>query len=326
MPQGAGEQAAHPAPSSGGVPRVAICVATYGRPVMLRALLESLAGLRFSGPAPELRVVVVDNDADQGAREVVDAARAALPMPVRYEVEPERNIARARNRSVAAALQDGAEWVAFVDDDETVDPGWIQALLDAQARYGADVVAGAVRARPGPDAAPWVERSRLFGTAAQPTGTLLTVAQTSNALVSARLLRGPDPFDPAFGVSGGSDSQFFIRHQRRGARLVWCQEAVVEEWIPGSRVRAGWILRRAFRVGNCALWAERSMDPGVGQPARRALKAGARLALGVAQLAPAAAQGRAGLVRALWNVSYGTGAVAALLGYRYKEYRTTHGE
>jgi succinoglycan biosynthesis protein ExoM len=152
------------------------------------------------------------------------------------------------------------------------------------------------------------------------------VAQTSNALVAARLLAGPAPFDPAFGVSGGSDSHFFIRWSRQGARLVWCEEAVVQEWLPASRVRAGWILRRAFRVGNCALWAERAMEPGMGQPGRRALKAGARLALGVAQLAPSVVQGRAGVVRALWNVSYGTGAVAALLGYRYTEYRRIHGE
>lgn len=307
-------------------PRVAVCVATYRRPAMLRDLLESLAALRFRGPAPDLRIVVVDNDAEGGARPVVDAARPALRVPVRYEVEPRRNIAHARNRSVAAALEDGAGWLAFVDDDETVRPDWLDVLLGVQARYGAEVVCGAVRAHLAEGAAPWIGRTGLLGSRPLPTGAPLTVGYTSNALIAARLLRGPAPFDPAFGLTGGSDSHLFMRLHRQGARMVWAEEAVVEERMPASRVSAAWLLRRAFRVGNCALWCERALGPQLGRPATRALRASARLALGVAQLAPGALRGRAGLVRALHNVSYGTGALAALLGYRYEEYRTVHGE
>jgi succinoglycan biosynthesis protein ExoM len=307
-------------------PRVAVCVATYRRPTMLREMLESLAALRFAGGAPELRIVVVDNDAEGSARPVVDAARPALRVPVRYEVEPRRNIAHARNLSVAAAIEDGAEWIAFVDDDETARPDWLDVLLRVQARYGADVVCGAVRARLAQGAAPWIERTELLGSRPQRTGTPLSIGYTSNVLVAARLLAGPAPFDPAFGITGGSDSHLFLRLHRQGARMVWAEEAVVDETMPASRVGAAWLLRRAFRVGNCALWAERALGAEMGRPAMRALKASARLALGVAQLAPGALRGRVGLVRALHNVSYGTGALAAVLGYRYEEYRTVHGE
>lgn len=306
--------------------RVTVCIATFRRPLMLRALLKSLGDLRFSGPRPALRVVVVDNDVNASARPVVEHARAELALPLRYEVEPERNIARARNRCVAAALGDGADFIAFVDDDETVRPDWLDALLAAQRRLGADVVAGAVRARPGPTAAAWVVRSGLLGTRELPTGSAVSVAHTSNVLVAARLLAGPAPFNPEFGLSGGSDSVLFTRLNRQGARMVWCEDAVVDEVLPPSRAAAGWILQRAFRVGNCALWCERALGSGMGRPARRSLQASARLAFGLVQLLAGVLRGRAGLLRALWSVSYGAGALAALIGYRYVEYRTIHGE
>ena len=48
--------------------RVAICVATYRRPHGLLALLQSLDALVFDGIAPEVRVIVADNDEAESAR------------------------------------------------------------------------------------------------------------------------------------------------------------------------------------------------------------------------------------------------------------------
>lgn len=299
---------------------VAICVASFRRPGGLAELLESLAALELPDGV-RVWLCVVDNDAEGGARPVVDAARARLPFEADYLVEPERNISLARNRGVARALERGAAFVAFIDDDEVARPGWLRALVETQARFAADAVAGSVRPRLEPGAPAWAEPSGLFAQAQPADGTPLVTAATSNALVSRRLLQAvPGPFDPRFGRSGSGDSLFFTHSVRRGARVVAAPGAVVDEGVSPARARAGWVLRRAFRVGNGAVWVERALGPSHRRVAWRALAGTLRLAGSAAVLPVAALRGRAAAVRALWGVCYGAGCLAALAGYRYREY------
>jgi succinoglycan biosynthesis protein ExoM len=312
------------APRDGaGAPRVVICIATYRRPGLLAALLGSLAGVRFREGAPRISVVVVDNDAQGSAAPVLERVRAAgFPFALTGLVQAERNISLARNEGVRWALARGAEWVAFVDDDETVSPEWLDELLAAQRRTGARVVSGPVRARYAGPVPGWIARGGFFESPGGADGSERVTAATNNVLVDAALLRGEEgPFDPRFGTSGSGDSLFFMHAQRRGARIVWAARAWVEETVPSSRARGGWILRRAFRVGNGALWCERALDPPLRRTARRVAKGGARLVLGAALLPAALLRGRRGAMRALWNVCYGAGCLAALAGYRYHEYR-----
>ncbi|HEU4557068.1 MAG TPA: glycosyltransferase [Longimicrobium sp.] len=313
--------AAGEGPARGGARvRVAVCVATFCRPGQLAALLESLAAQALPADT-EAWLCVVDNDRQESARAVVDAARPRLPFAVDYEVEPERNISLARNRGVARALERGADCVAFIDDDEVARPDWLAALLAARARFGADAVAGAVVPRTGPGTPPWVGRSRLFAQVQPAAGTPLPTAATSNALVSRRLLEAvPGPFDPVFGLSGSGDSLFFTRAVRQGARLVAAPGAVVDEVVPPSRARVRWVLRRGFRVGNGAVWLERTLPPENRRLGWRIVAASARLVGSASVLPVAALMGRAAALRALWGVCYGAGCLAALAGYRYSEY------
>jgi glycosyltransferase involved in cell wall biosynthesis len=304
--------------------RVAVCVSTFRRPELLGELLASLGRMELLRHPARLRVIVVDNEATGSAGAVVEAAREGFPFELEYAVEPERNISLARNRAVARALAWGAEWAAFVDDDEVVRPGWLDELLEVQARTGADAVSGVVVPR-FPEGAPrWAERSGVYARLHRRSGEPVAFLATHNALVSARLLRREGgPFDPAFGISGGGDSAFFLRCTREGARMVGAAAAVVEERIPPERVRPGWVLRRAFRTGNGAVFCERALPPESRRVGQRVLKGLARMAASAAALPVASVFGRAPAMRALWGVCYGAGCAAALLGYRYHEYRDT---
>jgi glycosyltransferase involved in cell wall biosynthesis len=301
--------------------RVAVCVATYRRPRGLRALLESLGKLAFSRNAVRLWVYVVDNDAEASARAAVHEARARLPFPVEYAVEPERNISLARNRGVARALEHAPDFVAFIDDDEVAHPDWLDELLEVQARFAADVVSGGVVPLLSAGAPGWARSGGFFAQRKPPSGTPVPVASTSNALVSARLLRAvPGPFDPSFGLAGGGDSLFFTRCAREGALLVAAPYAVVEETVPPARSRAAWVLRRAFRVGNGAVFIERALPAPRRNLSVRLLKGVTRLLGSTALLPPAALLGRTTALRALWGVCYGAGCMAGAVGYRYAEY------
>lgn len=102
--------------------RAAVIVCTVGREVVLRRALETLATISCS----DFEIIVVDNLPSRPAtREIVESV--AAPVSVRYVAEQRPGLAVARNTGVAAA--EGAEYVAFTDDDVVADPRWLAWLL-----------------------------------------------------------------------------------------------------------------------------------------------------------------------------------------------------
>lgn len=297
---------------------VAIAVATYRRPELLRGCLAGVAAL--DSDSVRVTTIVIDNDAAGSARAVVQAAGLPPRAGCVYEIEPERNISRARNRAVAIALRLEADFVAFLDDDEVPERDWLQELLRAQRDFDADVAWGpAIPIYPA-NAPRWIIDGNFFDANPNaPRGTRFHYAYTSNALVSARTLQSVEgPFDPAFGLGGGGDTDFFLRAHKAGARIVWTPDARVRDVIHASRLNARWILQRAFRAGN----AGAHMNAG---RARIAAVACAQLAAGTLLFVPSLVRGRAGAVHALRRIAGGAGALAGLAGHRYIEYAETHG-
>ncbi len=123
--------------------RIAICVCTHDRPAALSALLASLREIELIGLDPAaVEVVVVDNRPNPGTRDLCEAARAGLPIGLHYAEEPQPGLTYARNRAVAVAVERGADFVAFIDDDDQPQPDWLLRLLEQQAATGADLVFG----------------------------------------------------------------------------------------------------------------------------------------------------------------------------------------
>ena len=59
------------------------------------------------------------------------------------ESNPGKGVVPAFGMRLWAAAGD-VDYIAFIDDDELPEPGWLKGLHDARQRFGADVVAGAV--------------------------------------------------------------------------------------------------------------------------------------------------------------------------------------
>ncbi|MCA9296172.1 MAG: glycosyltransferase, partial [Phycisphaerales bacterium] len=195
---------------------VTVGIITFCRPDRLRALLLSLDRLVFTGRRPTIDVIVVDNDPAGSARHPVEDAAWEIALPVRYIIEPRAGIPFARNR-VVAEMAPEAECLAFIDDDEVADPGWLQALLDARRSYGADVVAGPVLRRFDPGTPDWVTKGTLFHRARYETGTVRDTADTGNVLTHRRVFeRFSPPFDESIGQAGGSDREFYRRVANAG--------------------------------------------------------------------------------------------------------------
>jgi len=78
---------------------ISLCIATYRRPDRLGLLLDDI--VRQECLPDEL--IVVDNDASGSARAVIERRRElGAPFPIRYEIQPVKNIALTRNRTASA--------------------------------------------------------------------------------------------------------------------------------------------------------------------------------------------------------------------------------
>jgi GT2 family glycosyltransferase len=88
-------------------------------------LPDCLRALDAQEPRPH--VVVVDNGSTDGTRELVKSfARVEL-----LELDANFGYGRANNQAMRRALDAGAEFVALVNNDVDVQPGWLAALLEA---------------------------------------------------------------------------------------------------------------------------------------------------------------------------------------------------
>jgi len=234
-------------------PAVSVCICTFKRPALLGVLLAELE--RQIGAAAGVEFVVADNDPAHSAREVL--AQWAQRLPLRALHVPVPNIAAARNAVVGAAR---APWLAFIDDDESPDAGWLYKLRAAQSAHAADVVFAPVLPRYVPGTPDWLRLGGFFDRPRFATGTAITTrdARTGNVLLRAGLVKalGPTPFDVAFGRTGAEDTVLFRALLARGARFIWCDEATVQEEVPLARANTGWLLRRSYRLGQTYMVSE----------------------------------------------------------------------
>ncbi|ADL01775.1 glycosyltransferase family 2 protein [Brevundimonas subvibrioides] len=227
---------------------VSVIVPTLRRPESLERALRSL--FAQTGVGDHLAsIVVVDNDPEGTAAGTVSRLSPASPCPLVYRHEPRPGVATARNAGLGMTT---APLIAFLDDDEAASPGWLSALLVAQATTGADAVFGPISGRV-PDGTGWATAhlERFFGREG-PTSTGLinhSYGCGNSLLVRATALPGIAPFDARADQSGGEDDALFAALRARGGRFGWAADALVEEFAPPHRATMRYALSRAFAYG-----------------------------------------------------------------------------
>lgn len=222
-----------------------IGVCTFRRPE-LADTLRSLDAMEM--PAGfDIRIIVADNDDTPTARDLVAALSRELTVPIHYRHAPARNISIARNACLDAST---ADFVAFIDDDETATPQWLAELVAMAQQSGVAVVLGPVRARYRPDAPDWMRRGDFHSTLPVWVRGEIRTGYTCNVLLrmGSDSLRGRR-FSLARGQTGGEDTEFFDQMHKAGGRIAFAPEAWVDEVVPRSRAAFEWLGRRRFRVG-----------------------------------------------------------------------------
>lgn len=110
------------------LPSLTVAICTKDRPEYLARCVNSLEALPSSafGRPVSIEVLVVDNaPSDNQTRDLIASRPGA-----RYAHEPRPGLDFARNRALEEAT---GELLAFLDDDVTVDAGWLGGLMEAWA-------------------------------------------------------------------------------------------------------------------------------------------------------------------------------------------------
>jgi succinoglycan biosynthesis protein ExoM len=304
------------------VTHVQICLLTYRRAELLRAALKSLlcqSAIAIRGIA--VHVLVVDNHDEQSGRSIFDEVLGGSDVvSARYLCEPARGLSIARNRALKESL--AMDFVAFIDDDEIADAGWLERLLSGAKEFDAGVVAGPVWPRH-VQSPSWVVRGGFFNAVQRPTGTDIDFVATNNVLLRREIV-GTFRFDSRFDFTGGEDTEYFMRIKRAGAKMVWMNEAIVYECVPPGRANARWLLSRARSDANRYTRSCLSFDRGVRTTGRRFVVACGGFLAGLGTL-PLGLLGRQHAVRGLQLMSRAIGTVSALLGREQAFYGPNHG-
>jgi succinoglycan biosynthesis protein ExoM len=297
--------------------RIVVCIPTYKRPDGLRRLLDGLSRQEFP-PECEVRVVVVDNEGSTLTRAICDENKEKVPIPLIYVAEKQRGLSHVRNRAIEIARQLG-EFLIFIDDDELPREQWLSRLVSCQEAYQADAVSGPVVPHFMSNVPVWIQAGLFFDRERHETGTLLSESRTGNTLVRLSVFDTIDGFNDRFALTGGEDADFFIRLYRSGGRIIWCNEAVVEEWVPAQRACLKWLLARAYRAGTTAF-----LLAGHEGRARTIVRGVLRVCKGVYVVIASAAKGKPQAVRGMQKIMNGAGLIAGAIGLRYEEYGTIH--
>lgn len=255
------------------VTAASVIVCTYDRPELLARLLASLT-VEAKSTRSEWELIVVDNGADPRTESVTRSLEESLPL----RLVRERRVGKswALNAGLAAARGD---LLLFADDDVEVRPGWIAAFLRAaNAEPDAGWFGGRSIPRWAAGTPSWARRDlpeALRGYVCdydlgpspryyeprdlRPIGASMAVRADTFAATGG--------YDPMLGPRGtdrgvGDDTELIERAMALGVRGFWVPDAVVDHFVPATRLR----LRSLFRYGRIK-GAQQAMQ--VGRRGRR---------------------------------------------------------
>lgn len=300
---------------------VAICCSTFHRHEGLRALLKSLSALELREPVPEISIIITNNDpSDLVPATIAKETQKETNFEIVYLDESRRGLSFPRNRALDYATPK-FDFIAFIDDDSTADPQWLQALLDAQQETTGDVITGPVLPNYEIEPPDWIQKGGFFAPVQRPNKSMLKRAYTNNILIQSQFLRDTQiRFNPDFALVGGEDTLFSRQMAQQGARIFWASNALVHDDVPAARITESWLKMRHKRTGMASGAMEKLLHPTPLIYLFILAKTVIWLALGILLYATGIILGKATRIKAQCWMAWGRGLTLGLFGKGYEEY------
>lgn len=307
--------------------RVAVGALTRRRPKMFGKLLDSFATMHRPDGG-DVVFVFVENDSKSTIVEQINTFRARVPEEVRLELEPTVGIPMGRNKALDMAIEAGADFLTFVDDDEVVTEDWLVNLITGMDERGLDLAGAPVHLiAPVGEMTAWNaavlkhlqersekrNRSRCKAAEAGKDGELDIYTNNWCMRLEAQKQLGIR-FDETLQFTGGSDTKFSLDAKASHAAIGWVADAVVKEPTPQKRLTLPYHFRRARDQSiNGVHLHGKSLTQSLTQVLLRSVEAALHAVSSLVR-------GRYGLVRAVHKVGLATGRLRGAFGGRSGHY------
>jgi len=236
--------------------RISVVICTYRRPGMLRMAIESLLNQTLA--AKEYEIIVIDNNSQDGTRDVVHNYIEAGSNKVCYVLEEQQGLSHARNTGVRVAR---GNVIAFLDDDAVADAKWLASLLEVYDSVpDAWAVGGKVLPIWGSERPQWLRDSMLRSLSTVEWGNERRLLKWPERIIGTncsfrtRVFSEVGLFATNLGrqailLLGNEDTEIQQRIHELGKLIFYTPHAVVYHHVPRERMTKKYFYSRAYGTG-----------------------------------------------------------------------------
>lgn len=229
--------------------KIIIGVCTYNRIQLLKECLDSLGNMLLP-QGYDITVVIADNSFDKNAEKTYTESKNKLQkerLQFSYLSVTRQGISFPRNAILQYSKDTDADYLAFIDDDETADKDWIFNLVAFTDKNDLDCVNGFVQYKYSDTAPKWMKHSNAHGgprNKKKPTGSTNNIIYNLHYLKQHKL-----SYEETYALSGGEDTFLFKQILNSGGRCGYCPDAVTYESVHTERESLAWLCKRFFNNG-----------------------------------------------------------------------------
>ena len=236
---------------------LSIIISTYNNAISLVRTLESVAKQDYDKTKWEC-VVVNNNSTDDTAERVTAFIEAHPELNIRLVEEPEQGLSHARNRGISESK---GQILSFIDDDETINEGFVSAYIDLFNNHGAFVGSGKLKVCYDSGRPKWMSyyTEKMIANPFDLGGEITTVTSKitptgGNMAFNRELFNLYGGFDTDLGrrgkaLYGGEENDLFRRVRDLGERVFYTPHAIAYHHIADYKLTSEYFDNLSYGVG-----------------------------------------------------------------------------
>lgn len=236
---------------------LSLIISTYNNATSLIRTLQSVAEQDAEKSLWEC-IVVNNNSTDDTKSRVEEFINSHNDINLRLIDEPQQGLSYARNKGIAESK---GNIIAFIDDDETINKGFISAYIDLFNNHGAFAGAGAIEVRYDKARPKWMSHytEKMIGNPINLGNKITTITSTitpagGNMAFNREIFTLYGGFDTELGrkgsqLLGGEENELYDRLRNLGERVYYAPNAIVYHHIAEHKLTAEYFDKLAYGVG-----------------------------------------------------------------------------
>ena len=237
--------------------KLSIVISTYNNATSLVRTIESVA--KQDADRSLWECVVVNNaSTDDTNSKVESLIKQYNNINLRLVEEPQQGLSSARNRGIAESKGD---IIAFIDDDETINSGFVSAYMDLFLNHGAFAAAGAVKACYDSGRPKWMSKytEQMIANPIDLGSEVVSITSNimpagGNMAFNREIFTLYGGFDTELGrkgseLLGGEENDIFERIRSLGERVYYAPNAIVYHHISDRKLTREYFDKLSYGIG-----------------------------------------------------------------------------